>query len=89
MPPSEVYFLIDKLELLLALAKERHFGRAAANLHLSQQGLSHRIGRLEQDLGIALFVRGSRTVELSRSPSAITFSAATVITIARPGQIAA
>jgi DNA-binding transcriptional LysR family regulator len=42
-----------------------HFGRAARQLHLTQQGLSHRITRLEQVLGERMFIRDARGVELT------------------------
>jgi DNA-binding transcriptional LysR family regulator len=52
--------MIDKLELLLALAKERHFGRAAEAAGVSQPTLSSAIKSLEESLGVVLVERGSR-----------------------------
>ena len=52
--------MIDKLELLLALAKERHFGRAAEACGVTQPTLSAGIKQLEQSFGILLVNRGSR-----------------------------
>jgi len=49
------------------IAEQRHFGRAAARLYLTQQALSKRIQRLEHTLGEPLFVRGSRGVELTEA----------------------
>src|SRR2546430_14502842 len=53
-------FLIDKLELLLALAKERHFGRAAEACGVTQPTMSTSIKQLEEILGVMLVQRGSR-----------------------------
>ena len=52
--------MIDKLELLLALAKERHFGRAAEICGITQPTMSASIKQLEEILGVMLVQRGSR-----------------------------
>jgi len=52
--------LIDKLEFLLALARERHFGRAAEACGVTQPTLSAGIKQLEQQMGVLLVNRGSR-----------------------------
>jgi DNA-binding transcriptional LysR family regulator len=52
--------MIDKLEFLLALAKEQHFGRAAEACGVSQPTLSAGIKSLEDTLGVLLVQRGSR-----------------------------
>jgi DNA-binding transcriptional LysR family regulator len=54
--------LIDKLELLLALAKERHFGRAAEACGVTQPTMSTSLKQLEEFLGVMLVQRGSRFV---------------------------
>jgi len=54
--------LIDKLELLLALAKERHFGRAAEACGVTQPTMSTSLKQLEEMLGVMLVQRGSRFV---------------------------
>src|SRR5438067_6969184 len=56
----EAFFLIDKLELLLALAKERHFGRAAEACGVTQPTMSTSLKQLEEVLGVMLVQRGSR-----------------------------
>ena len=57
---SEASSLIDKLELLLALAKERHFGRAAEACGVTQPTMSTSLKQLEEILGVVLVQRGSR-----------------------------
>jgi DNA-binding transcriptional LysR family regulator len=52
--------VIDKLEFLLALARERHFGRAAETCGVTQPTLSAGIKLLEDMLGVLLVQRGSR-----------------------------
>ncbi len=49
---------LRQLEYLVALARERHFARAAAACHVSQPALSASLARLEQELGVALINRG-------------------------------
>lgn len=53
---------LRQLEYLVALARERHFARAAEVCHVSQPALSEGIRRLEADLGAQL-VRRSRSYE--------------------------
>lgn len=50
-------FDLSQVRAFVVAADEGHFGRAAARLFLSQQGLSKRIQRLEQQVGEALFER--------------------------------
>ena len=50
----------DKLEFLLALAREKHFGRAAESCGVTQPTLSAGIKQLEDTLGVLLVNRGSR-----------------------------
>ena len=52
--------MIDKLEMFIALASERHFGRAAQKLGVTQPSLSSAIKQLEDQLGVQLVFRGSR-----------------------------
>ncbi|MBR9766585.1 MAG: LysR family transcriptional regulator [Rhodobacteraceae bacterium] len=52
--------MISKLEMLIALAREQHFGRAAESLGLTQPTLSTGIRQLEDQLGVKLVLRGSR-----------------------------
>ncbi len=52
--------MIDKLEMFLALAQARHFGRAAQAVGVTQPTLSAAIKSLEDQLGVMLVLRGSR-----------------------------
>jgi DNA-binding transcriptional LysR family regulator len=52
--------LIDKLEFLIALARERHFGRAAEVCGVTQPTLSSGLKQLEESLNTLLVIRGSR-----------------------------
>ncbi len=52
--------MIDKLELILALARERHFGRAAESVGITQPTLSAGLRQLEDQLGILIVERDSR-----------------------------
>ncbi|MCA3506486.1 MAG: LysR family transcriptional regulator [Rhodobacter sp.] len=52
--------MIDKLEMFIALANERHFGRAADVCGVTQPTLSSAIRQLEDQLGVQLVFRGSR-----------------------------
>jgi DNA-binding transcriptional LysR family regulator len=52
--------LLERLELFIALARERHFGRAAEACGITQPTLSSAIKQLESSLGIMLVKRGSR-----------------------------
>ncbi len=53
---------ITELKYIIAVAKEGHFGRAAASVFVSQPTLSIGIKKLEEELGVAIFERLSNKV---------------------------
>jgi DNA-binding transcriptional LysR family regulator len=57
--------VIDKLEYLIAVARERHFGRAADVCGVTQPTLSAGLKQLEATLGVLLVQRGSRFIGLT------------------------
>src|SRR6266581_8643215 len=57
--------MLDKLEYLMALARERHFGHAAEACGVTQPTLSAGIKQLEETLGVLLVQRGSRFIGLT------------------------
>jgi DNA-binding transcriptional LysR family regulator len=56
---------LRQLEYFAAVARRRHFTRAAEDLYVTQSALSQQIRRLEDELGLALLRRTSRGVELT------------------------
>src|ERR1700745_2811489 len=58
--------LVPRLRQFAAVAREEHLTRAAETLGVPQPTLSRSIARLEAELGIALFTRNVRWIQLTR-----------------------
>lgn len=55
------------LRYFLMVAKEQSFSKAARQLHITQPTLSRQLAALEEELGTALFIRGSRNITLTEA----------------------
>ncbi len=58
---------LQELRYFIALADHGHFGRAAEVCHVSQPTLSTQLKKLEDELGVALFERTNKTLEITPS----------------------
>jgi LysR family hydrogen peroxide-inducible transcriptional activator len=56
---------LQDFRYLVAVAEQRHFGRAAETCHVSQPTLSSQIRKLEKELGVTLLERNNKRVDLT------------------------
>ncbi len=56
---------VSDCRLIIALAEEAHFGRAAERCHLSASAVTRAVQRLEQHIGVSLFERDNRSVHIT------------------------
>jgi LysR family transcriptional regulator, transcription activator of glutamate synthase operon len=66
-----IFVELRQLRYVEAVARHRHFTRAAEELHVAQSALSHQIRRLEAELGSELFERTSRRVATTEAGDAV------------------
>src|SRR5215218_7918491 len=71
---------VQQLRYAVAVADERHFGRAAAATHVSQPSLSAQVRELESRLGVTLFERTTRGVLLTPAGEDLVARARRVLT---------
>ena len=60
---------LSVLSAFLAVADERSFTKAAKRLNISTSGLSHAIRRLEEQIGVRLLTRTTRSVSPTDMPA--------------------
>ena len=70
---------LTELRYIVAVAREKHFGRAADACHVSQPTLSVAIKKLEEELDLKIFERGSAEVSVTTLGEEVVRQAQTVI----------
>jgi DNA-binding transcriptional LysR family regulator len=73
---------LRQMRYVVEVAKERGFSRAAANLHVAQQAVSQQVKAVETALGVRLFERTNRGVELTAAGEAFVQEARRALTAA-------
>ncbi len=70
---------VRQLRYFEAVARHRHFTRAADELHIAQSALSHQIRGLERELGVELLQRTTRSVQLTEAGELVVTRARAVL----------
>ena len=91
--PSRSRMTLTELKYVIAVAREKHFGRAADACHVSQPTLSVAIKKLEEELDVRLFERSSGEIavtplgeEIVRQAQSVLEQAAAIREIAKRGK---
>jgi len=63
--PCADFLPLTTLRVFEAVVRNLSFGKAADDVHITQSAVSHQIRKLETDLGVALFIRKTRAIELT------------------------
>jgi DNA-binding transcriptional LysR family regulator len=80
---------LRQLKYFVAVAEELHFRRAAERLYVAQPAVSEQIRKLEAELGVRLFDRTNRRVEMTEAGAALLDEGRLVIAQAQSAQLAA
>ncbi|MET1256828.1 hydrogen peroxide-inducible genes activator [Aliikangiella maris] len=70
---------LNELRYIVAVAQTQHFSKAAEACHVSQPSLSIAVRKLEEELGITIFQRGKRQVEVTPEGESVVQQAQKVI----------
>ena len=77
--PQAHTMTLTELKYIVAVARERHFGRAAEACHVSQPTLSVAVKKLEEDLEVKLFERSANEVSVTHLGEEIVRQAQSVL----------
>ncbi|GAA2103204.1 LysR family transcriptional regulator [Actinomadura alba] len=92
-PPEEggrgIAYTLDQLRGFVAVAEERHFGRAADRLRMTQPPLSRQVQKLERAVGVTLFERTSHGVTLTPAGRAFLAEARRLLRLAESAPLVA
>src|SRR5437868_10412616 len=72
---SYSHFDITGLHYFTVVAEERSFSRASNRLHIAQPAISRKIKALEDDLGVQLFIRHAKGVDVTEAGESLLQSA--------------